>query len=86
MKKHTHEAFRILTGAYPTWIDRFSEDGDPEVWGSLVEEIPESKLLSAVRLLVRTSRFAPSVADIFEAAGVKPKRPPMTEEEILNGD
>jgi hypothetical protein len=39
-----------------------------------------------VRLLVRTSRFAPSVADIFEAAGVKPRRAAMTEEEFLNGE
>lgn len=86
MKAHTHGAFQILTTAYPTWLGRFGNQSDIEVWGSLVEEIPGDKLIAAVRLLVRTSRFAPSVADIFEAAGVKPRRAAMTEEEFLNGE
>lgn len=70
MKRHTAQAFESLTVAYPTWAERFTPEST-ELWGSMVEEIPPDKLQPAVLRLIRTSRFAPSIADVFAAAGVQ---------------
>lgn len=84
MRKHTHDAFAELRQAYPTWLERFQGTDDIESWGRLVEEIDPEKLGPAIRFLVRTSKFPPTVADIFEAAGVRIERPrpPIMEDDL----
>jgi Loader and inhibitor of phage G40P len=70
MKTHAKAAFDLLTIAYPTWGERFDKPGI-ERWGEMVEEIPADRLVPAVNRLIRSSKFAPSIADIYSAAGVK---------------
>lgn len=70
MKSHTAKAFRSLCTAYPRWSEAFTPEM-VEDWGQMLEEIPPDRLQPAIVRLIRTSRFAPSIADIFAAAGVK---------------
>jgi hypothetical protein len=69
MKAHAKEAFEILAVAFPRWEAGFEKPERCEVWGSLVADIPRDRLIPAVRLLARTSKFPPSIAEICEASG-----------------
>ena len=70
MKAHTKSAFDLLTIAYPTWGERFDAAGIEE-WGQMLEDIPADALRQAILRIVRANRFAPSVAEIYSAAGVR---------------
>ena len=70
MKAHTAKAFRSLCTAYPRWSEAFTPEMVEE-WGQMVEDIPADRLQPAILRIVRSSRFAPSVAEIYAAAGVK---------------
>lgn len=67
MKRHTHNAFKLLEAAYPRWAAAFDRE-TIELWGTLVEDVPASALLDAVRRLAKTSKFPPTIAEIREAA------------------
>jgi len=70
MKAHTNRAFLDLSIAYPKTFERFDADM-VERWGQMVEDIPAADLEAAIKRLIRANRFAPSVAEIYAAAGVK---------------
>lgn len=69
MKRHAHEAFCLLRVAYPRWAEQLPTQELIEAWGKLVEDLESDALLVAVRRLAATSKFAPTIAEIREAAG-----------------
>jgi hypothetical protein len=86
MKKHTKLALEILDIAFPRWSDRVCSSPERvEIWGELLEDVDPENLLEAVRQLAKSNKWAPSIAEIREAAGcevVARRSGPINEEDL----
>lgn len=62
------DAFAVLASAYPRDFGRFSES-EINAWRSLLDDADPARVISACNTLARTNKWAPTIAEIREAAG-----------------
>lgn len=67
MSDHTLDAFETLAVAFPFWAEKLGESA-VELWCGMVQEIEPDLLSEAIRRLVRTAKFPPSIAEIHATA------------------
>lgn len=76
MKEASKIAFRVLAAAYPKWLANFTAPEMINTWRELVDDVDGDKLVAAAKRLAMTSQWPPSVAELRQAAGAPPPKPP----------
>lgn len=66
-EQHAKRAFELMAGAFPFWAKQHTVESG-RVWCSFLDDLPEDRLLAAVRSLVKSNEHPPSVAEIRATA------------------
>lgn len=60
-------AYAAMRAAFPGWA-KMQDSESIRFWGECLDDIEHNRLIDAIRCLVKCSKFAPSIAEIREAA------------------